>query len=121
MEKPRVICLDDTNRPKEIKPSLWVKKDNFYTITHIYYHPKQQIQGVELAEVELDDSCYPYVSFALKRFGILAEDLERGNRLIIHITKSRYCLDLLLFVCLTILLFFYGFVLLIILVILRIF
>jgi hypothetical protein len=82
MEKPRVICLDDTNRAKEIPVNKWVKKDEFYTITHIYYHPKQQIQGVELAEVELDDSCYPYVSFALKRFGILAEDLEKFKALL---------------------------------------
>jgi hypothetical protein len=82
MNKPRVICLDDTNKPKEIKPSLWVKKDNFYTINHIYYHPQQKISGVELTEIELDDSCYPYVSFALKRFGILAEDLEKFKALL---------------------------------------
>jgi len=82
MEKPRVICLDDTNRPKEVPANRWVKKDSFYTITHIYYHKKQKISGVELAEVELDESCQTYISFALKRFGILVEDLEKFKALL---------------------------------------
>ena len=82
MNKPRVICLDDTKRPTSIPVSKWIKKDNQYTINHIYYHKKQGISGVELTEIELDDSCYPYVSFALKRFGILAEDLEKFKALL---------------------------------------
>lgn len=87
MERPRVICLNDKNRPKEVSANRWVKKDNLYTITHIYYHPEQKIQGVELAEVELDDSCLPYVSFALNRFGILAEDLEKFKALVKDCTE----------------------------------
>jgi hypothetical protein len=78
----RCKCIDDSKRPKEIKPSLWIKKDQEYHITHIYWHPQQSIQGFEIAEIFLDDSCYPYVSFALKRFGILAEDLEKFKALL---------------------------------------
>lgn len=73
----KVICLDDSNRPKEIPLEKWIKKDSQYHITHIYYHPQQKIQGVELAEIDLDESCLPYSSFALRRFGISKEDLEK--------------------------------------------
>lgn len=76
MSKVRCICIDDSNRPKEIPVSKWVVKDKEYTIVHVFYHPQQKIQGVELGEVELDDSCFPYGSFALKRFTIFKEDLE---------------------------------------------
>jgi hypothetical protein len=88
MNKPKVICIDDKNKPPEIKQHLWIKKDNEYTITHIYYHPQQQIQGVELAEVELDDSCFPYVSFSLARFAIPQDQLE------LFIALLKDCTDL---------------------------
>jgi hypothetical protein len=88
MNRPKVICIDDKNKPHEIKQHLWIKKDNEYTITHIYYHPQQQIQGVELAEVELDDSCFPYVSFSLARFAIPQDQLE------LFIALLKDCTDL---------------------------
>ena len=77
MSKVKCICINDSNRPTEIKPSLWIKKDKEYHITHIYWHYQQKIQGVELSEIFLDDSCYPYQSFALNRFGIYKEDMEK--------------------------------------------
>ena len=69
----------DAKNPKsqEIKPSLWIKKDQEYYITHIYYHHQQKIQGVELAEIFLDDSCFPYVSFDSNRFRVPQEELEK--------------------------------------------
>jgi hypothetical protein len=88
MNRPKVICIDDKNKPPEIKQSLWIKKHNEYTITHIYYHPQQQIQGVELAEVELDDSCFSYVSFSLARFAIPQDQLE------LFIALLKDCTDL---------------------------
>jgi hypothetical protein len=76
MNNPKVICIDDKNKPPEIKQSLWIKKDSEYTITHIYYHPQQGISGCELAEIELTDDCFPYVSFSLARFAIPQDQLE---------------------------------------------
>jgi len=77
MNKVRVICIDDSNRPKEIPLSRWVKKDSEYTIVHIFWHVTHKIQGVELAEIELDNSCFPYVAFSLARFAIFKEDLDK--------------------------------------------
>ena len=77
MNNPKVICINDKDRPKEIPQNKWVKKDSEYAITHIYYHPQQKLQGVELAEIDLDSSCFPYVSFSLARFAIPQEELEK--------------------------------------------
>ena len=70
------ICIDDTNRPKEIPVSKWVKKDTEYTITNVYWMEKQKFKGVDLSEIELDDSNLPYNCFALKRFAIPLENLK---------------------------------------------
>ena len=73
----RCVCINDSNKPVEIPPKKWIKKDQEYHITHIYYHVQQGLQGVELAEIELTDECFPYQSFALNRFGIYKEDMEK--------------------------------------------
>lgn len=73
----RCICLNDSNKPLEIPSNKWLKKDKEYHITHIYYHPQQKVQGFELSEIFLDDSCFPYVSFSANRFGIYKEDMEK--------------------------------------------
>src|SRR6478672_5968841 len=70
------ICIDDTKRPIEIAPDKWIKQDDEYKITHVYFHPNQGIQGVTLYEKPLDESCKPYETFKLSRFAIHAEDLE---------------------------------------------
>jgi hypothetical protein len=88
MNNPKVICIDDKNKPQEIKRSLWIKKDNEYTITHIYYHAQQGISGCELAEIELTDDCFPYVSFSLARFAIPQDQLE------LFIALLKECTDL---------------------------
>lgn len=73
----RALCINDNNRPKEIPPEKWIKKDQEYHITHIYYHYQQKIQGFELSEIFLDDSCFPYVSFDANRFVIPQEEVEK--------------------------------------------
>ncbi len=67
--------------PVEFPISKWIKKDNEYHITHVYYHVEQGISGVELAEINLND-CYPFVSFKMDRFAISMEDLEKLLELI---------------------------------------
>ena len=70
-------CINDSNRPKEIPPKKWIKKDQEYHITHIYYHIIQKKSGFELSEIFLDDSCFPYVSFDANRFAIPQEETEK--------------------------------------------
>jgi len=74
-------CINDSNRPEDFSINKWVKKDNEYHITHVYYHVEQGISGVELAEVDLKD-CEPYISFKMDRFAIAMEDLEKLLELI---------------------------------------
>lgn len=74
-------CVNDSNMPVEFPISKWVKKDNEYHITHVYYHVEQGISGVELSEINLND-CYPFVSFKMDRFAISMEDLEKLLELI---------------------------------------
>lgn len=78
----RCICINDSSRPQEISPSLWIKKDQEYHITHIFWHWQQSIQGVELAEIFLDNSCFPYQAFALNRFAIFKEDMEKFSKML---------------------------------------
>ena len=74
----KALCIDDSNRPKEIPPHKWVEAGKWYTIIHVSKHKLQNmIQGVTLSEICLDESCAPYESFRLSRFGILPEDWNR--------------------------------------------
>lgn len=70
------ICINDQNRPKEIPANKWVQKEKKYHITYVYWHPKQKIQGVDLAEIELDEKCLPYQTFKINRFAIPLSELE---------------------------------------------
>lgn len=81
------ICIDDSCKPREIPPSKWVKKDGVYTITHIFWHVQQKIQGVELAEIMLDSSCFPYESFSIKRFAIPLEEMDKLEQMLKDCTE----------------------------------
>jgi hypothetical protein len=73
----RLLCIDSANRPKEIPKNKWITKDMEYTAIWITIHPEQNnIQGVQLAEISLDETCFPYETFKLSRFAINAEDFE---------------------------------------------
>lgn len=73
----KTICINDENRPKEIPQNKWLKKDSQYHIIKITIHPNQKnIQGCELAEISLDESCLPFEYFKLDRFAISKDDLE---------------------------------------------
>ena len=63
------ICIDDSKKPNIIPKDKWVIKGNKYHITHVYYHPNQGIRGCSLYERPLDESCKPYETFKLSRFG----------------------------------------------------
>ena len=78
----RCICIDDKNKPNEIPTSRWIKHKEIYHITHIYYHPIQNVKSVLLKEVSLDSSCAPYEAYILNRFAIFKEDLDKFKALI---------------------------------------
>lgn len=79
----RVICIDDANRPKEIPKKKWITKGQEYTAIWVTIHPLQDgIQGIQLAEISLDDDCHPFSSFRLNRFGIHQDDFEDFLQLI---------------------------------------
>lgn len=73
----KLICINDKGKPTEIPANKWLKKEKEYTPTWVFIHLNQNsVQGVQLAEIDLDESCTPYVSFKLSRFAIRAKDLE---------------------------------------------
>ena len=50
----KVICLDDSNRPNEVKLTNWVKKDKDYTVVKLLYNPIQNKRFFVLEEVQPD-------------------------------------------------------------------
>ena len=73
----KATCVNDKNRPQQIPQSKWLVKDNEYTIIKVTIHPNQNgIQGCELAEISLDETCLPYEYYKLDRFAISQDDLE---------------------------------------------
>lgn len=71
------ICINDQNRPSQIPLNKWVEKGKEYTIMYIFWHPIQKVQGVLLAEVELDESCAPYESYKIERFALPKSEVEK--------------------------------------------
>ena len=72
----KALCKDDSGKPENIPLSKWVKKDSFYNIVKVTIHPLQgNIQGCELAEITLDESCSPYEYFRLSRFAFREVDI----------------------------------------------
>lgn len=76
MSTPKCICINDKNRPSQISPEKWIKEGEEYRILGLYVHVNQgNIQGVTLIEKPLDETCQPYQTFALSRFGFRKEDI----------------------------------------------
>lgn len=71
MLKAKCICIDDSDRPDEIKIKNWVVKGTPYHITHIWFMTIQGIQGVDLQEISTCNDFYP--SYKLSRFAFTIE------------------------------------------------
>lgn len=75
MNGQRVICINDSQRPKEIPIESWVKFGDKYTVDKLYriLHPKQYgSQGISLKELPIDFP--PYKFFGIHRFKPLDSD-----------------------------------------------
>ncbi|MES2395830.1 MAG: hypothetical protein V4549_07495 [Bacteroidota bacterium] len=71
------VCIDSDNKPEEVDLSEWINKGANYHITHIWFHPHQGVQGCSLKEVRLTEKSDPYRTFALKRFAVTAEAMQK--------------------------------------------
>ena len=69
------LCIDAKNKPLEILPQNWISEGIEYHITHVYYYPKQGIQGVLLEEVKT--KCEKYDSYRITRFAFTEEGLKQ--------------------------------------------
>lgn len=72
----RCLCIDDSNRPSEIPESKWVKMGQQYSIVFAIVVLPQRELGLQLDEIDLDESCHPYYYFLAKRFAFRLEDLD---------------------------------------------
>jgi len=90
------ICIDDSNRPKEIPANKWVKKDNEYNIIFTITVLPQKELGVVLAEIELTDKELPYEYFLAKRFAFTEEALKKLIELIKDCSDINFSMDELL-------------------------
>jgi hypothetical protein len=65
----QVICINASNKPKQIPDNKWVKEGEIYTILRLVRMNLQQNKlGIVLEEIELDESCFPYHYFDADRF-----------------------------------------------------
>lgn len=77
----RCICIDDSNRPKQIPQEKWVVYGNQYTIIDLkkMVLMGEGVLGVRLDEIDLDESNAPYELFLASRFAIFKDDMELLN------------------------------------------
>jgi hypothetical protein len=68
----KVICVNSENKPKQIPIEKWIKTGEQYTVIGVTRLNIQKNKlGFVLAEIDLDDSCFPYHYFDSERFSIL--------------------------------------------------
>lgn len=77
-------CIDASNKPKEVFIGEWLTEGMKYHITHVFYHPKQGIQGCALREVRLTGKSKPYESYRLSRFAVT----EQGYQDLLQMVKD---------------------------------
>lgn len=82
-----VICIDDKLKPIEVLKEEWIKEGNKYHITHVFYHPNQGVQGVELKEIRLTERSKPFESYGIWRFAIDVKDLPALIEMIKNCTE----------------------------------
>lgn len=90
------ICINDSNRPKEIPQSKWVKEGEKYTVIYTVTVLPQKQLGFHLAEIELTDNELPYEYFLASRFGFTQENLQKLIELIKDCSEIDFSMDELL-------------------------
>lgn len=83
----RCACVNDKNRPNDIPTTKWVKRGQVYTIQFAIVVLPQRELGLQLEEIELDESCAPYEYFLANRFAFLKDDLYKLQEFIKECAK----------------------------------
>lgn len=87
------ICIDATNKPNDIPNNKWLKKNQEYHVIYtITVLPQKQL-AFHLAEIELDETCYPYQYFLANRFGFTEENLLLLIELIKDCSDTDFSMD----------------------------
>lgn len=74
----KVICINDSNKPKKITEDQWVKKGQLYTVIRVVRLALQNDKlGLILKEIKLDKSCFPYEFYDSDRFIVANEIMEK--------------------------------------------
>lgn len=63
-----VICINDSNKPDVIPVNKWIVKNKKYTVIDVQQLNTKNQTGFLLAEIQLDESCFPYHYFNANRF-----------------------------------------------------
>jgi hypothetical protein len=90
------ICIDDSNKPKEIPQEKWVKKgETYHVIYTVTVLPQKQL-AFHLYEIQLTDNELPYEYFLAKRFAFNQEGIEKLMELIKDCSDTDFSMDELL-------------------------
>ena len=90
------ICVNDKDRPKEIPPSKWIKKDEEYHVIYTVTVLPQKQLAFHLSEISLDECCVPFEYFLANRFAFTEENLMLLMELIKDCSDVEFSMDELL-------------------------
>lgn len=75
MNEIKCLCIDVSRKPIEIPKKKWLELKQQYTAVALI-RDKNGVLGIQVAEIDLDESCAPYEMFAISRFLFKLEDMD---------------------------------------------
>lgn len=73
----KCVCINDSNKPKEIPQKKWLVKGKQYTVIFCIVVLPQRRLAFQLDEIDLDETCTPYEYFLAERFALTKEDFDK--------------------------------------------
>jgi hypothetical protein len=90
------LCIDDSNRPKQIPLKKWIKKNKKYHVVYTTYMFHQKQIGVHLAEIDLTENEFPYEFFLSSRFAFRDQDFDKLLQMINDCNELDFSIEELL-------------------------